>query len=154
MARAESTANTVGDYLVAFSQKHGDPMTNLKLQKLLYYAEGWYLALYDRSLFSDPIQAWVRGPVVYSVWKRYSDYGWKPITRRVATPEVSRRAADHIEELMLEYGDFSAFSLEKMTHAEPPWRKARQDLHGHEPSSEEISRDDMKAYFKQLAGGA
>lgn len=154
MPRAESNAETIADFIVALSQKHGDLITNLKLQKLLYYAEGWYLALYNRSLFSEPIEAWVRGPAVYSVWKRYNDFKWKPITRRVQPPEIPERVAKHLEEIMIVYGDFSALKLEKMTHEELPWQNARRHLQGHERSSEKISREDMKAYFKQLARGA
>lgn len=154
MTRAESTAEKVAEYLVAFSQKHGDPITNLKLQKLLYYAEGWYLALYGRSLFSDPIQAWVRGPVVYSVWRRYKDYKWKPIAKKIDMPIVSAAMSRHIDELMSVYGDFSAFTLERMTHDEPPWKKARVGVSDGDPSNAPISRDEMKAYFRSLAGGA
>lgn len=154
MARAESTAMTVANYLVAFSQKHGDPMTNLKLQKLLYYAEGWFLALHGRSLFADTIQAWPRGPAVYRVWKTYSDYQWKPIRKSVAPPDVSRMAEDHLEELMAEYGNFSAYTLERMTHEEPPWLNARRGLAAEERSTRPISRADMREFFGKLASAA
>lgn len=154
MDKADSTAEKIGDYLVAFSQQHGDPISNLKLQKLLYYAEGWYLAIYDRSLFSEPLQAWIRGPVVYSVWRRFNAYKWKPITKKVPTPRVSAQVEAHIEELMSVYGDFAAFTLERMTHDEPPWINARNGIDAAMPSNAVISRSDMKSYFKNLASGS
>ena len=55
------SANQVAQNIIGFSHEHGDPISNLKLQKLLYYAQAWYLALYDVPLFDDPIEAWVHG---------------------------------------------------------------------------------------------
>ena len=59
-----------------------DSMTHKKLQKLCYYAQAWYCALYDGSpLFEDEIQAWVHGPVVPSLYPVYADYKWIPIPK-------------------------------------------------------------------------
>jgi uncharacterized phage-associated protein len=152
--KAETTAQKAAEYLIWLSQEHGDPLTNLKLQKLLYYAQGWFLALHGKRLFRDPLQAWLRGPVVYGVWKDYSDYRWNPITRRAQMPNLSRLAAEHLDEIMQEYGDFSAYTLERMTHREPPWLRAREGYSDEEPSNEVISVEDMMAYFSKLADGA
>ena len=149
--RAESDALKVANYLVAFSLRHGDPISNLKLQKLLYYAEGWYLAFFSKSLFSADIQAWPRGPVVYPVWKHFSGYRWKPISRPIQIPSVSPRVETHIKELMSAYGDFSAYNLERMTHQETPWIEARQGLQDDERSNRIISREAMKVFFSELA---
>ncbi len=149
--RAETNAHAAASYLVSESQLHGDPITNLKLQKLLYYAQGWFLALYDRPLFADPIRAWVRGPVVYEVWKNYSDFRWNPITARVRKPSISEVAQAHLNEILEVYGDYSAYTLERMTHQEEPWLRARGNLSNHEPSTTIISLEAMKAHFKKLA---
>ena len=149
--QADSDVLKMANYLVAFSRRYGDPISNLKLQKLLYYAEGWYLAIYSKSLFSTSIQAWPRGPVVYPIWKHFSGYRWKPITRPVQTTHLSKRVEKHIEELMGVYGDFSAYSLENMTHQEEPWIEARQGLQDGERSNRVISRETMRTYFSELA---
>jgi len=52
-----------------------DFISNLKLQKLLYYAQGIHLALYGKPLFNDPIEAWQYGPVVDSVYQTYKTNG-------------------------------------------------------------------------------
>jgi uncharacterized phage-associated protein len=54
-------ASEIADYLIAFSHEHGDPVSNLKLQKLLYYAQAWHLALHDEPLFNDRIEAYGDG---------------------------------------------------------------------------------------------
>ena len=53
-------------------QQRGDLVTNLRLQKLLYFAQGWSLARYGKPLFDAPIEAWKFGPVVREVYNEYS----------------------------------------------------------------------------------
>ena len=133
--------------MVAFCQKHGDPISNVKLQKLLYFAEGWHLGLYSRSLFSEKIEAWPRGPVVYPVWKAYKGKDRLPISKRVPMPSVSAHVARHIADLMLEYGGLTAYSLEAMTQQEPPWREALEAAEDWVYSRNPISRETMQRHF-------
>ena len=70
------TAQDVADYfLFLVDDPSGDNLSNLKLQKLVYYAQGFYLAIHDRPLFDDAICAWEHGPVVPSLYRRYKKYG-------------------------------------------------------------------------------
>ncbi|HUZ03805.1 MAG TPA: type II toxin-antitoxin system antitoxin SocA domain-containing protein, partial [Acidobacteriaceae bacterium] len=59
-----TSASDIAKYFIASFQKKNKAISNLKLQKLLYYAQAWHLALYGSPLFSDSIEAWVHGPVV------------------------------------------------------------------------------------------
>ncbi|GHU75690.1 hypothetical protein AGMMS49992_20150 [Clostridia bacterium] len=63
--KAIDAANFLID-ICAKSDQH-DYMTNLRLQSLLFYAQGWSLVLRGEPLFDDPIEAWDHGPVVPSV---------------------------------------------------------------------------------------
>ncbi|EOV0291184.1 Panacea domain-containing protein [Salmonella enterica] len=59
-----TTLNKVADYLLRFARDHGDLMTQLKLQKMVFYADAWYMALHDgEELIADKFEAWVHGPV-------------------------------------------------------------------------------------------
>lgn len=70
------SAIDVARYFLAQSDPDaGDTMSNLKLQKLLYYAQGVTLALTEKPLFSDPLEAWLQGPVVPSVFRKYKEAG-------------------------------------------------------------------------------
>ena len=146
-----STAQDVASYMVWHTQTHGDTITNLKLQKLLYYAYGWYLAFYDRELFRDPIRAWVRGPAVHEVWRRYNHYGWQPIAARATKPNLDEHTANHIEEVLRAYGNFSALSLEDMTHKERPWLMAREGIAPKAASTVEIDKKVIREHFAHLA---
>lgn len=64
-----------------------DDISNLKLQKLLYYAQGCYLAMYDAPLFKEDIVAWAHGPVVREVYDEYKAYGSGGITPPDDYPE-------------------------------------------------------------------
>jgi uncharacterized phage-associated protein len=148
------SAIAIGDYLVSFGRDVGDPLTNLKLQKLLYYAQGWFLAKHARPLFGEPLQAWIRGPVVYEVWSKFRTCRWEPInSRKIKKPDLPPAAVDHLAQVVEDYWDFSAYTLENMTHREAPWLNARRGSAKDTPSSAPISLEDMYAHFSQLLNG-
>jgi len=147
---ADTTADLAADYLVHLSQESGDPLTNLKLQKLLYYAQGWYLALFGKPLFDDRIEAWPHGPVVPRVYGRFKEYRWNPIAGEVAAPKLSDELKEHLQEVMQVIGVNTAYQLERATHNEPPWRDARGNLPIDEPSHSEIGTESMKRHFSEL----
>ena len=60
-------------------EEFGDNITNLKLQKLVYYAQGFHLAWYDKPLFHEPIDAWTHGPVVRTLYAQYQSRGANPL---------------------------------------------------------------------------
>ena len=81
---AISTANNIADYLLFFAHEHGDQITPLKLQKLVFYADAWYMALNnDRELIPNQFEAWVHGPVVRELYNRFSDYKWRAIDEEI-----------------------------------------------------------------------
>src|SRR5271165_1232342 len=74
-----ATALEVADVFLKLSQPEaGDTISNLKLQKLLYYVQGYHLAFYGSELFPDPIVAWQYGPVVEGVYHNFKRFGYGP----------------------------------------------------------------------------
>jgi uncharacterized phage-associated protein len=148
-----TTVNQAADFFIRQADNEaGDVMTHLKLQKLLYYAQGWHLALHGEPLFEARIEAWAHGPVCPDVWERFKHKGWEPITASDASSvdELDSNDRDFLNEVWEVYGQFSAKRLEEMTHDEAPYVEARGDLREYEKSSEEITREAMKAYFSGL----
>jgi len=122
------TAHEVARYFVSLvDEEAGDSITNLKLQKLLYYAQGVNLALNDVCLFPEPIEAWIHGPVVPKVYRAYKQHGGQAIpVERVnleVYPKDTRELLDEVNEV---FGQFSAAKLRAMTHNEPPWKDTPQ----------------------------
>lgn len=142
--------NDVADYLLAVSRERGEVLTNLKLQKLLYYAQAWYLALYDKPLFNEDFEAWVHGPVLPSQYQRFKTYTWQPITHTIEKPELPAKIAAHLDQILSVFGTETAIALEAMAHSESPWRDARDGLPPGQPSAALISKEAMKSFYKSL----
>lgn len=145
-----ANAHEVARYIVHFFQEAGDPVTNLKLQKLLYYVQGWHLALRGGPAFSEPLQAWVHGPVQPAVYGAYKKYRWNPITEETVKPEFDAEFKQFIGEVLEVYGTDSGYELERRTHTESPWIDARGGIPSDQDCSTVITLDAMTSYFKTL----
>jgi uncharacterized phage-associated protein len=69
----------IGRYFIYLANQNHKPITNKKLQKLVYYSQAWSLVLNNKKLFNEPIEAWVHGPAVRSLYCRYKNFGFSPI---------------------------------------------------------------------------
>ncbi len=142
------TANIVADLVIEFCSEHGDIVTNLKLQRLLYYAQAWHLALYDTALFRERFEAWRNGPIQPDVYVRFSSIGSRMIEEQKSNWKVPKKITKHIQDVMEAYVHLSAFDLERLSCDEEPWRKARNGLPPEEPSTAEISVESMRKFYK------
>ena len=145
------TANTVADFFLHFAHEHGDCLTNLKLQKLVYYAQAWHLALKKKPLFADSIEAWIHGPVVPSLYRRFKSNKWNPISDNPKKPALLTATEKLLEEVLQVFGGYSAWQLECMTHQEAPWRNARKGLADDQNGDREIPHDEMRDFYRKLA---
>jgi len=137
------SANQVADYILCLSDPdEGDIISHLQLQKLIYYAQGFYLAIYDRPLFSENIVAWEHGPVVIEVYHRFKNFGSQalPIPEDIDYSVYNEEESGLLNEVYTVYGQFSAWQLRQMTHDETPWNST--------PKNHIISHEVMKEYFK------
>lgn len=148
---AEATAEEVANYIIKFAHDHQGFISNLKLQKLLYYAQGWHLAIYKKRLFDDDIEAWIHGPAIREIYRKYKKYSYHNIDEEVEEyPEFSPKIKEFLDELLDEYFPLDAYQLERMTHKEEPWLKARNGLPVDAPSDVKLDINDMDIYFTNL----
>ena len=54
-------------------------ISNLKLQKLIYYAQAFHLAIYELPFFDEDFEAWTHGPVCPEIYHKYKHYKSSPI---------------------------------------------------------------------------
>jgi uncharacterized phage-associated protein len=99
-------------------------ISNLKLQKLLYFAQAASLSTRGETLFDDAIEAWKFGPVVPNVYREFKRFGNDAITDVPGTgaEAVPAEVALLLEDVWRIYGKYSAFELVNMTHAQKPWK--------------------------------
>jgi len=151
------TYTHIADYLIALSNETGNLLTNHKLQKLLYYAQAWYLAIQDKPLFEGNFEAWVHGPVLREVFHEYSRFKWRPIQRDDLDQryldwfraEFGEELNEYMDNVVDEYFGLTSYELERLTRREEPWLKARHGLQEDEPSTNIIENDWMRKFYKQ-----
>lgn len=132
-------------------------ITNLKLNKLIYIAYGWALAL-GTKLFDEPIQAWRFGPVIPTIYYEFKCFGGEKINRRssiidvwferkMLVPEIPKEDTDILNFLGYiweDYRDFTAQELVNLTHSNgSPW----WNTYYHDKNI--ISDDEIKKYYKK-----
>jgi uncharacterized phage-associated protein len=135
----------VANYILEISKE--DPadgeyelISHMKLQKLIYYCQGFHLALCDKPLFHERIEAWKHGPVCPDLYHNLKYLGSLPI---MVIADCAFSLTDSEKEIVRlvydKYGQYSAAKLRKMTHEESPWKDAAQ--------SSSISEDAIKDFF-------
>ena len=142
MAKVENVAN----YILSLVEDDCDElMSNMKLQKLLYYCQGFHLALEGKELFEDDIEAWQHGPVVPVMFHKYKKYGSNGISKPInfdstVITESERMVINQVFEI---FGKYSAWGLRNMTHKEIPWK----NVYRSNVSNLIISKESLKSYF-------
>lgn len=100
-----------------------DEISNLKLQKLLFYAQSAFLAIKQEPLFNEDIEAWRHGPVVPCVYDKYKKYGASGITEYDV--DIVDKIDKETENLLIKvydiFAEYSAWGLRNLTHSEEPW---------------------------------
>lgn len=151
MSSAPYSASTIAKWFLAWADfEEEGALSNLKLQKLLYYAKGHYMATHDgRPLFEDAMQAWSHGPVVPSVYHEYKTNGSNAIDAsnlNFRFTEVDDDTSVQLESVWETFGSKSAWKLREMTHQESPWVESFRDGE----RNVEISDDALMKHFSAL----
>lgn len=111
------SAVDVAKYIVTYSNQKSKPVSNLKLQKILYFAWIDYFKQKNSYLFEDHICAWGFGPVVPAVYRRFCIYAGEPISREYDV-EIEPVDTDVLNGIIDQYLDLSASKLVDMSHEE------------------------------------
>jgi uncharacterized phage-associated protein len=136
--------DVAGYFLSLQDDNAGDSISNMKLQKLLYYAQGFRLAERGEPLFNEHMEAWQHGPVVPAVYHEFKEFGGSGLPRDYGYRDIDKDTAVFLDEIYRVYGQFSAWKLSKMTHDEPPWRET--------DTSDVISHQALQRYFVTQLG--
>lgn len=143
-----ANAHDVALFFIEIAQEQakknlGDPMTNLRLQKLLYFAQGWHLSRYGRPLFEEELLKWPYGPVVKSVYQKYSSFKKEGISTEESLDADAFTQDEYslLLDVVREYDQFATSRLVDMTHeGGTPWDRAN-------PQGV-ISKESIRDYFR------
>jgi uncharacterized phage-associated protein len=161
-------AAAVANELLSLADRDGRSLTQIEIQKLVYFSHGWHLALRDQNLIEDPIEAWTYGPVVRRLYDAFKKFGSSQITEKAfdwssspgggfsyCIPVMQSDSLENdaysravVQSVWAKYGLIPPFKLVEITHlAGSPWQQARENGRKYIPNTE------IKAYFKQLIEG-
>jgi uncharacterized phage-associated protein len=152
--QAQYSAMDIAKYFIWKSSQEKKPITNKKIQKLVYYSQAWNLVLHNEPLFNEELEAWIHGPVVRSLYDAFSKFGTDDIAAGMKIKEsefkdFSSASKDILDQVWHVYGKYTANDLEVFTHSEDPWQKAREGLEPYEASTNVISLDSMLHFYEQ-----
>ena len=125
------------------------PLRAAKLHELVYYGQAWSLGLRDVTLFSAPIHAWARGPVVFELLEQHRN---RYTVKRVTSGSAEALSGDDVEFLdamLTGYRKLGSRKLTELTRSEAPWRLARAAVASTDDPSAEITVEHMREYYAQ-----
>lgn len=128
-------------YIINFSNSHFSGISNLKLQKILYFIQAFFLQETGNPCFNDRIEAWDFGPVVPRAYHNFKQYGaanipsiskyleydeniWNVKVRDFDENIINNNDRQRINFVLNTFADYSATSLVDLTHNQAPWREA------------------------------
>ena len=145
------TAKDVASFFLAKANSVGDQITNLKLQKLVYYAQAWHLANFNEPLFDEDFEAWVHGPVLPTLYHAYKERGSAPILTnldiKIVAKKFNSNTINYLNEVAFIYMPHGAYELELMTHKEEPWIDTRGECEPDEKCNNIIPKELMKTFY-------
>lgn len=139
--------------VIAYIFEKLEEVTPLMLQKLLYFIQGIYSALYGRPMFAEDCRAWIHGPVYPEVYDLFRDFKYNPIEdARFALLEGTIDVLTDDEKKVIDlvvntFGMYGGKVLERITHNEDPWKEARKGYGDSIPSSALLPKERIMKYY-------
>lgn len=159
----------IANEFLVLSFDDNDLVSPMKLLKLVYIAHGWNLAVYDKKLINEEVQAWKYGPVIRSLYDQVKEYGNTKITSLISisvdfetleseVPRIPRdtlegdQALGLIRKVWKAYRHFTAIQLSNMTHQPgTPWFEVYMPTKDRNVLGQEIPEKLIKEKFLELA---
>ena len=142
------SAHDVAVYIINWCHQNKIPITNLKLQKLLYYVQGEFSRYRKRRLIADDFYAWQLGPVIPDVYTEYSIFSSAVIPAQKQTQSFCQEDLDIINLALEKYAHESTWNLVELSHHQDPW-KYNYEIFGNKSL---IPYETIRSYFSENKG--
>lgn len=147
------SALTIANYFVRKGLHEKIAVTPMKLQKLIYFSHGWYLAFFDKPLIKEDIQAWSYGPVIPAIYHIYKNYGNTTIQEEADEGEetLNPESIEFLDFIWSMYKKFTPIHLSNITHLkDSPWDIVRKGHDGDLRKGIPMKNAVIKRYFKEI----
>ena len=151
MSRNQYSASELADYLLKkVNRPAGEAINLMKLGALLYYCEAWSLAVFDRELIDEELQAWDHGPVFQSDWDRPKHKGWNDLAADDldCATSLDEETRGLLDDVFQAYGEFALPDLEKMIKQDAPWKEARRGLPAWDLAKKPMNKATIASFYK------
>lgn len=141
----------VGQYIL---EKYED-ITNMSIQKILYFINGFAPIFIKHKLFDELPEAWVHGPVYKDIYDAFSYYTKDNINiEEILKDNISLLSVEEIEyldKIIPYFARYSGSTLRNISHLTEPWKKAREGLNEEDYTNRIIENNDIQKYFKDVS---
>lgn len=160
----------VANFFLDRADEAGQKLDHMKLQKLVYIAHGWHLAVTRQPLFFERVEAWPYGPVIPDLYHALKQHGRRPIQERLLVVDLKTfdsvpaaletiggegdvvQSQDIMRRVWGSYGSLSALQLSTLTHKTgSPWDKVAKLNETSEPRGFVIPEDLIREHYTSLA---
>lgn len=120
------SADNIAKYIINWCNDHSIRITNLKLQKLLYFLQGEIVKQTGQRLIREDFYAWQLGPVIPDVYNEYSMYSSSALPKQELNFSIDSQLEKHIEAVLSKYARKSTWDLVDLSHSQDPWKYNHQ----------------------------
>lgn len=136
------SALEVAKYVIFYEHSKGREISNLRLQKLLYFIQAKFYSTTGKPCFSDEMEAWEFGPVVASVYHAFKIFGSFDINITPVIINIDTESKLLINNILDSCADYPTYQLVEISHKQAPWLQARNNYF-----NKIISSDSMRLFF-------
>jgi uncharacterized phage-associated protein len=134
-------AKSIANFFLEVAKTSGETLSPMKLQKLVYYAHGWYAGYTKERLIDEEVEAWQYGPVIPSLYAEFKEFGsgaitrkafeWKNFKRSEVAVVQDETVRTFLTSVWNAYSKYTAIALSEFTHAvDGPWDQIRREKPG------------------------
>ncbi|WP_284928633.1 Panacea domain-containing protein [Candidatus Phytoplasma sp. AldY-WA1] len=137
----------IANYLIEKAHQENQEINNTRLQKLLYYAQAYYLVNNNKQpLFEEPIEAWDYGPVIPDLYFEFRKFVFNKIVKssKATNNQLSIKQKETLNFVLYKYKNKSTNELSKQIHEEDPWQDRFENF---DFTLNRITNDDLYNYF-------
>jgi uncharacterized phage-associated protein len=145
------TSTTIANFFIEKGVQENKPVDQMKVQKLVYFAHGWHLAIAGKPLLNESIEAWPFGPVIPSLYHVLKHSGKQPIRTIIKTDYTTsedKELISYLERIWKLYSPFTGIQLSNMTHEETaPWSAIAKEFKNQIPPNTSLRDEIIRDYF-------
>lgn len=146
----------LAEYIIMDCNRKKIPISNMKLQKIVFYCQAYHIAYYGETLIDGHFEAWKHGAVLPSLYREYKVYKSDNILiydeQRFhdLKNQFNEYLLSFLSKILTIFGEMSPSEIRRKNHSELPWLEARRGYAPNENCHEVINENTMYSFYSSL----